>query len=157
MPPVPSLPERSLRRQWITLAILAGCIAYVVVMAYVPGFTSRSPLICPAHRVLGLHCPSCGLTRAIACLVRLEPVAAVRFHPLVILVAPAVLLFTIDTCLAAAGIRGPLDSLPPAVVRGFWIAILAGFGIVFVVRLASWIAPEWNPSGWMLPPQAFPP
>lgn len=157
MPPSPSRPERSIRHQWPTLAILAGCIAYVVVIAYVPGFTGRSPLVCPTHRVLGLHCPSCGLTRAIACLVRLDPLAAVRFHPLVILVAPALLLFSIDTCLAAVGRSGPLALLPPSTARIFWFTLLAGFGIVFVVRVASWLAPECNPSGWVLPPQTFPP
>lgn len=155
MPSTPTRPEGTLGHAWPALALLACCTAYVLMVAYVPGFTKCSPLVCPTYRAFGLHCPSCGLTRAIACMARLDPWTAVQFHPLVILVGPAVLLFSIDTCLTAAGRRGILAKLPDAAVRTYWLLLLAGFGVVFIVRVASWLAPECNPSGWLLPPQTF--
>jgi hypothetical protein len=154
---IPSRPERSLRNAWPTLALVAFGVVYVLIVAFVPGFTEWSPLVCPSSRIFGFHCPSCGLTRAVACIARLDPWAAVRFHPLVVLIAPAVVLFSIDNFLATLGKPGVLGMLPVAARRAYWIVLLLGFGVMFVVRLASWLAPESNPSGWLLPPQAFPP
>ncbi len=141
----------------LTLVGIAACAIYVALLAWVPAFTSGSPVFCLARRLLGLNCPSCGLTRAMACLARLDPEAAIRFHPLAILVAPLVLLFALDTCLAAMGRRGLIAAIPRPLVRGFWTLLLAGFCVVFAVRTASWFAPEWNPAGWLIPPAAFPP
>jgi hypothetical protein len=141
----------------LTLVAIAACTTYVVLIAWLPAFTTGSPVLCLTRRLFGLNCPSCGLTRAMACLARLDPGSAVRFHPLVILVAPLVAVFAIDTCLAAMGRRSLVGAIPRPLARVFWMLLLAGFAVVFVVRTASWLAPEWNPSGWMIPPANFPP
>jgi hypothetical protein len=141
----------------LTLVAIAACVTYVLLLAWIPAFTAGSPVLCLTRRFLGLNCPSCGLTRAMACLARLDPASAVRFHPLVILVAPLVAVVAIDAFLAAIGRRGLVGAIPRPLVRGFWVALLAGFWVVFLVRTASWFAPEWNPTDWMIPPAAFPP
>ena len=141
----------------LTLVAIAACTTYVVLLAWLPAFTAASPALCLTRRLLGLNCPSCGLTRAIACLARLDPASAVRFHPLVVLVAPLVGLFVIDTCLAAMGRRGIARAIPRSCVRCFWGVLIAGFGVVLAVRAMSWFVPDWNPAGWMIPPGSFPP
>jgi hypothetical protein len=141
----------------LTLVAIAACAVYVTLLGWIPAFTAESPVLCLPRRLLGLNCPSCGLTRAMACLARLDAESAVRFHPLVILVAPLIAVVTVDTCLAAVGRRGLAAAIPRPLLRGFWAALLSGFCVVFAVRMASWIAPAWNPAGWMIPPAAFPP
>lgn len=137
--------------------LLAGCVVYVLVVAFVPGFTACSPFFCPTRRCLGLHCPGCGMTRALACLARLDPVGAVRFHPLVVVAAPFLAALVVDTLLQAAGRRGIFAAVPRPLARCGWAVCLAGFGLVFAVRAASWLVPGWNPDGWLIPPATFPP
>jgi hypothetical protein len=140
----------------LTLVAIAACVTYVVMLAWIPAFLAGSPVLCLTRRLLGLNCPSCGLTRAMACLARLDPGSAVRFHPLVILVAPLVAVVAVDACLTAMGRQGLVRAIPRPLVRGFWAVLIAGFG-VFLVRTLSWFAPDLNPAGWMIPPAAFPP
>lgn len=140
----------------LTLVAIAACATYVLLLAWMPAFAAGSPVLCLTHRLLGLNCPSCGLTRAMACLARLDPGSAIQFHPLVVLVAPLVAMFSVDTCLAAVGRRRLAEAIPRPVVHAFWAVLLLGFGVVFVIRTVSWWAPAWNPAGWMIPPATFP-
>lgn len=140
----------------LTLVAIAACATYVVLLAWMPALMAGSPVLCLTRRLFGLNCPSCGLTRAFACLARLDPQSAVRFHPLVVMVAPLVVMFAVDTCLAAMGRKRLAEAIPRTIICGFWTALLLGFGIVFIVRTVSWWAPDWNPAGWLIPPAAFP-
>lgn len=137
--------------------MLVAGVVYVLLVAYVPGFAERSPLCCLSRRCLGLHCPSCGLTRAFACLARLDPVAAVRFNPLVIVVAPFLAVLTVDAWLKVVGRHGCLAAVPRPLAWAAWTLVVAGILVLFVVRTASWLMPEWNPDGWLVPPAEFPP
>lgn len=49
--------------------------------------------LCPLASSVGVPCPGCGLTRATLALLNGDVQAALRFHPLVWLLAPAALLF----------------------------------------------------------------
>ncbi len=141
----------------IRLALLCGCMAYVLLIAYVPGFTSQSPLVCMSNKAFGLHCPGCGLTRAFACLARLDPVAAFHCNPLVVFAAPFALVLALDTFSSGDIHRRILGWLPRWLMYSSLIALFATFGVVFVVRTATWLVPEWNPEGWLVPPDRFPP
>lgn len=46
---------------------------------------------CPTRRFLGISCPGCGMTRACLSLIQLDFRAAFDHHPLVFLLAPALL------------------------------------------------------------------
>lgn len=148
--------RRTRNDRWTLLVLVAG-VVYVLLVAYVPGFTARSPLFCLTRRCLGLHCPSCGLTRAVACLARLDPLAAVRFNPLVVVAAPFLAALVADTALKALGRRGFLAAVPRPLARATLAVVVAGFAVLFVVRTATWLVPEWNPDGWLIPPPTFPP
>lgn len=149
------IPARADARR--TLAVLAGCGGYVLAVAFLPGFAGESPVFCPAWRFLGLHCATCGLTRAMACLARLDVVAAVRFNPLVILAAPLIAVLATDACRRAVDRPGVIASLPKWLKAGCLAAGLVLVATILVVRTASWLEPAWNPDGWLLPPAAFPP
>ena len=60
-------------------------------------------LICPLH-LLGLYCPTCGMTRAAHSLLALDLVSSLRYHPL--LLPLAALLLYYDAHLAASLLRG---------------------------------------------------
>lgn len=140
-----------------TLVLVACCVAYVLCLAYVPGFAGLSPLRCQVRAALGLHCAGCGMTRAMACIARLDPATAVRFHPLVLLVAPATAVFAADTCSRAVRGRRLLPVMPAWLVRTMWLVGGGGFAFVLAVRVVTWARPDLNPEGWLLPPASFPP
>ena len=41
---------------------------------------------CIFHKVTGLHCPGCGMTRAITSLIELNPYQAIRYNALLLLI-----------------------------------------------------------------------
>lgn len=47
---------------------------------------------CPVKSLIGIPCPGCGMSRAAVALLRLAPAAAFRYHPMVFLLPPVVLL-----------------------------------------------------------------
>ena len=57
-------------------AVLVGAMALLGA-----GFFQGLPDLCLFHRLTGLDCPTCGLTRSIAAAARLDLGAAWRFHP----------------------------------------------------------------------------
>jgi hypothetical protein len=54
------------------------------------GIAAKVPL-CPSAALLGIPCPGCGLTRATLALLHGDLASALRFHPLVFVLAPAYL------------------------------------------------------------------
>jgi hypothetical protein len=96
------------------------------------------------------------MTRAIACLVRLDVASALRYHPLVLVAAPFGIGLVIDAFLQAFRRPGLADRMP-RLIRWGWRLLLVCFAVVALVRGASWLAPECNPNGWLLPPAEFPP
>lgn len=145
------------RSDAFTIALLVGCTAYVLALAFVPGFRRFSPLACFIKQSVGLHCPTCGLTRAMACCARLDFVGAVRFNPLVILVAPVAAFYSAGLLLRTTGRGWLLASVPRTLVVAVWVGLLAVFLLLFLVRTATWFLPEVNPDGWLIPPAKFSP
>lgn len=143
------------RNRW-NLLIVVGCTCYVLAIAYVPRFADLSPVGCQWHRFLGLHCPTCGLTRAMASLARFDLASAIRYNPLVVFVAPWAILFTLNVVAEAAGVSRRFS--PPRHMQGYgWWILFSGLAILFAVRTATWIEPALNPDGWLAPPGNFPP
>ncbi len=142
--------------RWRLPLLVAGA-AYVFGVAFVPGFSDWSPLQCTPHRFFGVHCPTCGLTRSLACLLRLDMVSAIQFNPLVVFVAPVAATLILEGVMAAAGCRRPLLPSPAGSLRRWcWQLFLIGFAALALVRLVSWLLPAWNPDGLFLPPAEFP-
>jgi len=145
------------RRARIRLVVLLGCVAYVIAIASVPGLVSYSPLVCGTHRLLGLYCPGCGLSRAFACMARLQPLEALRFNPLIVIAAPSAVVVLCDSFLECFCQPGLVQRIPQwlrSIATGLF---LFGTITIFFLRFVSWVLPTWNPDGWGLPPAIFPP
>lgn len=96
---------------------------------------------CLFHVVTGLHCPGCGLTRALHALAHGDLAGAWTMNPLLMLALPA---------LAAMAWQGlSRRALPGAIARRLfdgrvWIAALLAFG---VMRNLPWAAFAWMAPG----------
>jgi len=141
----------------IRLIILLGGVAYVIAIASVPGLVSYSPLVCGSHRLLGLYCPGCGLSRAFACMARLQPLEAVRFNPLIVIAAPSAVVLLCDSVLECFSQRGLVQRIPLWLRSTATVLFVFGACAIFLLRIVSWVMPTWNPDGWGLPPAIFPP
>jgi hypothetical protein len=73
--------------------VLAVC---VVLLVCPPGRMSFYPA-CPIHQFLGIDCPGCGATRALAALLRGHLMEALRFNALFVLLLPAALAGAIES------------------------------------------------------------
>jgi hypothetical protein len=95
---------------------------------------------CLFHAITGLHCPGCGLTRALHALLNGDLAGAWAMNPL--------LLPGLFALLAMAWHRG-VHALPDAIARRLfdgrvWIAVLLAFGIL---RNLPWPAFAWMAPG----------
>ena len=71
---------REFMRSRIVVAFSATAVL-VASYAYAP-FVNGGPVLCPMHALIGLPCPSCGLTRAFCRLARLDLLGALSYHAL---------------------------------------------------------------------------
>jgi len=72
-------------RLW--LAAGAAAALFAVVLAFWDPAAAAGPDLCLFHRLTGLSCPGCGLTRATALLVRGRLVESLALHPGAALIA----------------------------------------------------------------------
>lgn len=83
-----STPENQLHRRSIAATCgLAACTVYVA--AVDPAESGVLPP-CPLHRMTGLWCPGCGMTRATHHLLNGDVITALRFNALVPIVLAAI-------------------------------------------------------------------
>lgn len=67
----------------LLVLLILGALAYASALLF--GWN------CPIKYLAGVPCPSCGLSRALAALLRLDFRTALRFHPMVFVLPPVVL------------------------------------------------------------------
>jgi len=94
-----SRPRRVLWFLLLHLAALGGGALFLLLDRY---DVFDYLLICPFH-LLGLYCPTCGMTRAAHSLLALDLVSSLGYHPLLLPLAALVLYY--DAHLAAALLR----------------------------------------------------
>ena len=70
---------------WTRLTLAAPMFAALVLATYTP--SDDGPTVCPFALLTGTACPGCGMTRAFGYLARGDLASALRYHPLVILIA----------------------------------------------------------------------
>lgn len=115
------------RALWASLAVL--CLAFAAYMLRETGGAGWMPG-CMFHKVTGLDCPGCGMTRATHALLNGRLADAFRFNPVGMVVFPLVM---IALAIEVAGwVRG--KPLPFRLNPGRWGAV----GIV-VVMVAWWV------------------
>jgi hypothetical protein len=123
-------------RGW-ALAGAAGLAALAVFHLWAPSADARFAF-CPLRRFVGLPCPGCGMTRALAHLAKGEWSAAVRDHPLApLLSAEVVLAWAAWGGVAAGALRLP-RLLRPEVAAVGHVAVLTA---VWLGRVATGTLP----------------
>jgi hypothetical protein len=117
--------------------IVAGSVSLVaLLMMWTPSDDGQT--LCPFALATGTACPGCGMTRAMAWLVRGDLVTCVRYHPLAPLLAViAVIAIVWQIGRATKGWRSPPMALANATMIGFGVLLIA----VWATRLASGTLP----------------
>ena len=83
---------RYLMYQWQML----GFIAVLAFLAIVPVETLKTfPVLCTWRNLLGINCPTCGLTRAVCCLLHGRFADAFAYNPLVFVIIPLAVLHVV--------------------------------------------------------------
>ena len=127
-----ALRVRAGRLGWVRVGVCGFLvIAAVSLLRFPPGQFAFYPR-CPVYVFLGLRCPGCGGTRAVAALLRGEWREAVRWNPLVALLAPAGLGVAVWDMVGR--LRGRSAEWLPRVPDAVWVAVLAGVMLFGVLR-----------------------
>ena len=89
--------ENLARRRVVANSVLGSVIVVCVALfLYPPAQFSFYP-ICPIHRFLGIECPGCGATRALAALLHGQIAEALRLNALIVLLLPVAVAGAIES------------------------------------------------------------
>ena len=119
-----------------------GLVALLLAFAFWDPATAGGPDLCLFHRVTGVACPACGLTRAAAAFAHGELGELLRWHPLFVLLAAEAALFWLAWGVALARPTRdrrdlhPLRRLAPFAV-GTGVLLL----LVWIVRFSTGTLP----------------
>ena len=92
-PPGAQLRRRRRLANTLLAAALLGCAA----LLFCPPARASFYPACPFHQYLGILCPGCGATRALAALLRGRVMEALRLNPLFVLLLPIALAGAIES------------------------------------------------------------
>ncbi len=62
------------------ISLIIGILVLILLFKYGIGIP------CIFHKITGLHCPGCGMTRAFGALIELKPYQAIRYNALLLLI-----------------------------------------------------------------------
>lgn len=118
-------------------AVFVMAVAAVLALSVVYDFP-----FCPFAALTGVPCPGCGLGRATLALLHGHVHEALRFHPLVLVVLPALALVAASQHRAGRdvlpSIRGAAETRARAwLAAGAGVLLLAALFVVWAIRLAG--------------------
>ena len=142
-----------LKRAKITILIAALGFFYVAALALFPTLAPLSPLRCALYTVTGMNCSGCGLTRACVSLLHLHFMSAIRFNPLIVIVAPCIAAYVVDSILILLGKKSFIDRVPKWVCKTVLVVFIGVSVLLFLVRLLTWLEPSLNPNLWGVIPR----
>lgn len=119
------------------LLITAGALLATAAVALYRRGPGGMPWFCPFHELTGLHCPGCGMTRAVYALLHGDFMQAMRMNGVGIFLLPVAL---VGLSLEAAGwVRGrPLAWRIPVGRRGSLALLLLVTGFWLLRNLPWW-------------------
>ena len=124
----------SKRRKFLNLFILLHLAAFLygAFILLIGMITKRLGVsyFCLSHDLLGIYCPFCGGTRALASLLRLDLLAALRFNAAFLFSLPIILFFDLRTLVRILQNRLDRPLLPKWVIP----FVLTLFILQFVLR-----------------------
>ncbi len=132
------------RKQMVFLAWLLAPAAALLVAVEA---TRLHVDLCLFHRLTGLPCPGCGMTRGVLALLGGDVRAALAFHPLSPVVVAIVGAWWVNNLLAASG-RPRLFRAPAHAGQLAWVGIAVALGL-WGLRLAG-VLPGPGQDAWRL-------
>lgn len=142
-----------LERAKLTIVLATLGFFYVVALTLFPTLAAISPLRCALYTVTGVHCSGCGLTRACVSLLHLNFMSAIRFNPLIVIVAPCIAVYVLDSILILAGKKSFVDHFPRWIYRTVLFIFIGASVLLFIVRFVTWLEPSLNPYLWGVIPR----
>ena len=119
-------------KKFLILVILL--IIYLLVSSY---FHFYIP--CPIHKLTGLYCPGCGITRMLLSILKLDFIKAFKYNPLVFISLPIGIYLYIDYLIKKD------KSLYKKIPEKVWYIIIAIFiiyGILRNIKAFDFLAPN---------------
>jgi hypothetical protein len=110
-----------------------GLVALFLALGFLRPALAEGPDFCLFHRVTGIACPGCGLTRAAAAFARGDIAASLRWHPLFLLLAAEAAVTWLTWGIAPAAVR----RVAPPLALATGVLLIA----VWIVRLATGALP----------------
>ena len=119
------------RQLMITAGVWLGLAGVAIFLFF---FNPASPANqffpkCPFRLVTGMQCPGCGSTRAFYQLLHLDPVAAFKLNPLMVLTLPFIIYGLVGFTRSALTGRPQRRLFIPPVYLWAWLALLIFFWI----------------------------
>jgi hypothetical protein len=123
---------------------LIGALLLAAVPILVIVYTAIDPLgpggrflpKCVFHQATDLYCPGCGTQRALHSLLIGDPLAAVRYNPLAILLAPLLLFYGVPILYSMIKYNEYRElRMPSWLVTGLAVTVIA----YFILRNLSWL------------------
>lgn len=122
------------RRRLLANGMLVLVLLSLAALRFCPASASRFYPQCPVHQYLGLLCPGCGATRAVAALLHGQLNQAVRFNALAVIMLPFALAIGVQCyCRALQPGRFQCPQLSPAAA----CCLLVASSIFAIVRNLS--------------------
>jgi hypothetical protein len=133
--------DRWTHRALLTPGSRRLALLVMVASAFFP-VTGLGVDLCPVHRVSGLPCPGCGLSRAMAAVSQGDLGAAVGLNPFVLFAWPlflALALLAFAPEAVRARVEAALDRRGAGLTRGYLVVLAAflGFGLLRFAVMAT--------------------
>ena len=104
-------------------------------------YTNKLSINCPFHKITGLYCPGCGITRCILSILKLDFYQAFRYNPLVFIMLPFIILYFCYKLYIALFNKKDITKKIPKYFYYILLIITVIFGIMRNLDSFIWLAP----------------
>ncbi|MHA0856944.1 DUF2752 domain-containing protein [Paenibacillus sp. CMAA1364] len=123
------------RHPYLLWGVSLGVVGLFYLKVWLP--VTKIAIPCVFHAFTGLYCPGCGITRATLSVLHLDIIQAFRFNPLVFILLPLFLIYTVAQ-------RKQMKSTSQPVMV-FMLILTIAFGILRNIPAFDILAPTILP------------